>query len=155
VASHTGSLILRSTGARHTLWQPVNSRCWHCLSRILLFSSDLETSTRNFNLRYTKLSLSNLLSICLVGSSITLAPDIKARKKTPNNHNLHHPPDIQAHEIILLANTFHIYICPYHIFLSPPLTSTTLNTHLWGVHHTSATTWTVGRPKGLHGRKGP
>jgi len=80
----------------------------------------------------------------------------ESAKENTNNHNLHHPPDSQAHAVFLLSKHIsYIYICPYSISLFPPLTSTTIiNTHLWGVQHTSATTWTVGRPKGLHGRKG-
>lgn len=138
MASHAESLILRSNGARHTSSQPVDARCWHCLSRILLFLSYSETSRRKFNPRYTKLSLSSLLSTCLVGSPITFAPDIKAREKTANNHNLHHPPDSQTHEILLPSK--HIpyispTIAPFHSLPSHQLPS---STHISGVCITPA-----------------
>jgi len=121
VASHTESLILRSNGAR---------RCTTAASGLaMLVLSGMHSAIlvilrdicALYQSRYTRLPLSNLISTCLVDSSITLAPDIKESRKTSDNRNLHHPPASQAHEIILLANTFHLYISHYNTSLFPPI----------------------------------
>ncbi|KAH6865303.1 hypothetical protein BKA58DRAFT_391764 [Alternaria rosae] len=53
-----------------------------------------------------KILIFSHLSICLVRSFIPPAHDIKARKETPNNRNLHQPPARQAHETFLPSKPF-------------------------------------------------